>query len=243
MRPSCRRRTRRRRSAAIAPRTVVGAGPDSLPRPPRILSLPDAPGLQRHPALGDLHIGNYLGRSGIGSHSSPSHECIFSIVDLHASRSRTSRRTGGAHVRDGCGLLAAAFDPNAPRCSSSRRAAAHGARLGPGLRHALRRAGADDPVQGQGRSRGNVPAGLLNYPVLQRPTSCVPGRSRAAARTSCSTEPGPRRSRDGWNARFGTDLPEPQPILSKARRIVGLDGKSKMSKSVATPSASWTARR
>jgi tryptophanyl-tRNA synthetase len=36
-----------------------------------------------------------------------------------------------------------------------------------------------------------------------------------------------------WNARFREDFfPEPQPMLSVARRIVGLDGDAKMSKSL-----------
>src|SRR5690606_771249 len=36
-----------------------------------------------------------------------------------------------------------------------------------------------------------------------------------------------------WNARFGEGFfPEPQPRLTPTRRIVGLDGKAKMSKSL-----------
>src|SRR5438046_7289930 len=36
-----------------------------------------------------------------------------------------------------------------------------------------------------------------------------------------------------WNARFGPGyFPEPQPLLTKTRRVLGLDGKAKMSKSL-----------
>ena len=36
-----------------------------------------------------------------------------------------------------------------------------------------------------------------------------------------------------WNARFGGGyFPEPQPLLTKTKRVLGLDGKAKMSKSL-----------
>jgi tryptophanyl-tRNA synthetase len=50
-----------------------------------------------------------------------------------------------------------------------------------------------------------------------------------------------------WNARFGTQFfPEPQPLLTPTRRIMGLDGQTKMSKSLGntvglleSPEAVW----
>ena len=50
-----------------------------------------------------------------------------------------------------------------------------------------------------------------------------------------------------WNARYGHDFfPEPQPLLTRTKRVLGLDGKAKMSKSLGntiglfeSPEAIW----
>src|SRR5581483_3485710 len=67
----------------------------------------------------------------------------------------------------------------------------------------------------------SVPAGLLNYPVLQAADELQHLElMREIARR--------------WNARFAGDFafPEPQALLSTAKRVLGLDGQAKMSKSL-----------
>jgi tryptophanyl-tRNA synthetase len=79
----------------------------------------------------------------------------------------------------------------------------------------------------------SIPAGLLNYPVLQAAdillyrAELVPVGEDQLQHLELAREVARR-----WNARFGEFFLEPDPILSTAGRIVGLDGESKMSKSL-----------
>lgn len=79
-------------------------------------------------------------------------------------------------------------------------------------------------------------AGLLNYPVLQAAdillyrADIVPVGEDQVQHLELS-----RVVARNWNARFAPEapyFPEPQPKLTPTRRIVGLDGQAKMSKSL-----------
>jgi tryptophanyl-tRNA synthetase len=79
----------------------------------------------------------------------------------------------------------------------------------------------------------SVLAGLLNYPVLQAAdiliyrAELVPVGEDQVQHLELSREIARR-----WNAKFGEDyFPEPQPLLTATRRVMGLDGQAKMSKS------------
>jgi tryptophanyl-tRNA synthetase len=80
----------------------------------------------------------------------------------------------------------------------------------------------------------SVLAGLLNYPVLQAAdillykADTVPVGEDQLQHLELTREIARR-----WNARFGEGFfPEPQARLTPARRIMGLDGQAKMSKSL-----------
>jgi len=81
----------------------------------------------------------------------------------------------------------------------------------------------------------SVPAGLLNYPVLQAAdillyrAELVPVGEDQLQHLELS-----RGIARKWNARFDTRgfFPEPKGLLTPARRIMGLDGQAKMSKSL-----------
>jgi tryptophanyl-tRNA synthetase len=80
----------------------------------------------------------------------------------------------------------------------------------------------------------SIPAGLLNYPVLQAAdillyrADLVPVGEDQVQHLELSREIARR-----WNARFGEGyFPEPQAKLTPSRRIMGLDGNTKMSKSM-----------
>jgi len=81
----------------------------------------------------------------------------------------------------------------------------------------------------------SIPAGLLNYPILMTAdillyrADLVPVGEDQVQHLELARETARR-----WNAAFGAGaplLPEPQPLLTEAKRIMGLDGDTKMSKS------------
>lgn len=83
-------------------------------------------------------------------------------------------------------------------------------------------------------SMESIPAGLLMYPVLQAAdillyrADRVPVGEDQVQHLELSRDAARR-----WNARFGKGFfPEPQALLTPTRRIAGLDGKAKMSKSM-----------
>jgi len=80
----------------------------------------------------------------------------------------------------------------------------------------------------------SIPAGLLMYPVLQAAdillyrADKVPVGEDQVQHLELSRDTARR-----WNGRFGEGFfPEPQAVLTPTRRILGLDGKAKMSKSL-----------
>lgn len=80
----------------------------------------------------------------------------------------------------------------------------------------------------------SILAGILNYPVLQAAdillykADVVPVGEDQVQHLELTREIARR-----WNARFGEGFfPEPHPRLTPTRRIIGLDGQAKMSKSL-----------
>jgi len=103
-------------------------------------------------------------------------------------------------------------------------------------------------VVGGASRQESVAAGILNYPVLQAAdillykADTVPVGEDQVQHLELSREISRR-----WNARFGEGFfPEPQARLTPTRRIMGLDGQAKMSKSLGntvslleTPDEMW----
>ena len=82
----------------------------------------------------------------------------------------------------------------------------------------------------------SIPAGLLNYPVLMAAdillyrADLVPVGEDQTQHLELTREIARK-----WNAEFGGGedwFPEPKPLLTEAKRIMGLDGQAKMSKSL-----------
>ena len=97
----------------------------------------------------------------------------------------------------------------------------------------------------------SVPVGVLTYPVLQAAdillyrADAVPVGEDQVQHLELSREIARK-----WNARFAPEdrpyFPEPRPLLTPSRRIMGLDGQAKMSKSMGntvglleSPEAIW----
>jgi tryptophanyl-tRNA synthetase len=81
----------------------------------------------------------------------------------------------------------------------------------------------------------SVNAGLLNYPILQAADILLYRADRVpVGEDQLQHLELSRVIARRWNAEFAPDegyFPEPQPVLTPTRRIMGLDGQSKMSKS------------
>lgn len=185
---------------------------------------------------GELHIGNYLGAVKNWVELQRSFESFFCVVDYHAitvpyepDDLRTRRREMVVS------LLAAGLDPSRATVFVQSMVPEHTElawifnTVTP-LGELERQTQFKDKASRQ----ESVPAGLLNYPVLQAAdillyrADLVPVGEDQVQHLELSREVARR-----WNARFGDGFfPEPQAKLTPSRRILGLDGQAKMSKSM-----------
>ena len=187
---------------------------------------------------GELHIGNYLGAVKNWVELQHSYDCIFCIVDYHAitvpyEPSDLRRRTIDMAVS----LLAAGLDPEKCTVFVKSHVPEHTElawifnTVTP-IGELERQTQFKDKAQRQ----ESVVAGLLNYPVLQAAdillyrADSVPVGEDQVQHLELSREIARK-----WNARFAGGeefFPEPKPLLTATRRVMGLDGQSKMSKSM-----------
>jgi tryptophanyl-tRNA synthetase len=185
---------------------------------------------------GELHIGNYLGAVKNWVELQRSYESFFCVVDYHAitipyepDDLRTRRREMMVS------LLASGLDPSVATVFAQSMVPEHTElawifnTVTP-LGELERQTQFKDKASRQ----ESIPAGLLNYPVLQAAdillyrADLVPVGEDQVQHLELSREIARR-----WNARFGEGyFPEPQAKLTPSRRIMGLDGNSKMSKSM-----------
>jgi len=202
---------------------------------------------------GELHIGNYLGAVQNWVTLQHQHDCLFSVVDLHAITqpyevSSLAQRT----IEMAIGLFAVGLDPERAIVFVQSHVPEHSElnwllnTVAP-LGELERQTQFKDKAQRQ----ESIPAGLLNYPVLQAAdvllyrATLVPVGEDQLQHLELMRELARR-----WNARFanggGFTFPEPQALLSTAKRVLGLDGQAKMSKSLGntiglfdTPETIW----
>jgi len=203
---------------------------------------------------GELHIGNYLGAVQNWVRLQDQHECIFSVVDLHAITQPYEPQELAQRTQDmAVGLLAAGIDPARTVLFVQSHVAEHTelswilTTVTP-LGELERQTQYKDKAQRQ----ESVPAGLLSYPVLQAAdvlvyqAGLVPVGEDQLQHLELMREIARR-----WNARYGNGFfPEPQPLLTGAKRVLGLDGHAKMSKSLGntiglleSPEAIWAKLR
>ena len=187
---------------------------------------------------GELHIGNYLGAVKNWVALQHEHESLFCIVDMHAIIAQYEpdelRRRRREMV---VSLLAAGIDPVRATLFVQSTVPQHTelawyfTTVTP-LGELERQTQFKDKAQRQ----ESVSAGLLTYPILQAAdillyrADLVPVGEDQVQHLELSREIARR-----WNARFAPDgdyFPEPKPLLTQSRRIMGLDGQAKMSKSM-----------
>jgi tryptophanyl-tRNA synthetase len=185
---------------------------------------------------GELHIGNYLGAVRNWVQLQHQHECIYCVVDYHAITGNYEpedlrRRTSDMVIS----LLAAGIDPD--KCTLFIQSMVPEHTELQWIFNTVTPLGElERQTQYKDKSsrQESVLAGLLNYPVLQAAdillyrAEAVPVGEDQLQHLELSREIARR-----WNAKFGVDyFPEPQPLLTATRRIMGLDGRAKMSKSL-----------
>jgi len=192
---------------------------------------------------GELHIGNYLGAVQNWVRLQSQHDCLFSVVDLHAITQAYDVATLRQRTLEmAVGLLAAGLDP--ARCILFVQSHVPEHTELNWLLNTVTPLGElerQTQFKDKAQRQESVPAGLLNYPVLQAAdvllylATLVPVGEDQLQHLELMREIARR-----WNARFGTGggggedftFPEPQALLSTAKRVLGLDGQAKMSKSL-----------
>ncbi len=185
---------------------------------------------------GELHIGNYLGAVQNWVKLQHQHECLFAVVDLHAITQAYEVPTLAARTLEmAVGLFAAGLDPERAIVFVQSHVAEH-TELNWLLNTVTPLGELERQTQFKDKAQRleSVPAGLLNYPVLQSAdvllyrATLVPVGEDQLQHLELMREIARR-----WNTRFGADFfPEPQAQLSTAKRVLGLDGQAKMSKSL-----------
>jgi tryptophanyl-tRNA synthetase len=199
---------------------------------------------------GELHIGNYLGAVKNWVRLQHEFDTIVSIVDYHAitlpyEPAQLRQRRHDLAVT----LLAAGIDPNVATLYVQSHVPEH-TELAWIFNTITPLGELERQTQFKEKSRhqDSVAAGLLNYPVLQaadillyRADKVPVGEdqiqhlelSRVVARrwNGLFGRPTGRRLEDGSEEREQF-FPEPQALLTHTPRVLGLDGKAKMSKSM-----------
>ena len=185
---------------------------------------------------GGLHIGNYYGalKNYVALNADPQNETIFSVVDAHAVTVEYDPRDLPRRVfESAAAYLAAGVDPARSIIFVQSDVKEH-MELAWYLTTITMMGELSRMTQFKEKSeqhKENNNAGLFTYPILMaadillyKATVVPVGEDQVQhlelAREIC------RR----FNHRFGKTFPEPLPRLSAAPRIMGLDGKHKMSK-------------
>jgi len=185
---------------------------------------------------GELHIGNYLGAVQNWVRLQSQHDCLFCVVDLHAITQPYQPANLAPLTLDmAVSLFAVGLDPDKSIVFVQSHVPEH-TELNWLLTTVTPLGELERQTQFKDKSQRqeSVPAGLLAYPILQAAdvllykASLVPVGEDQVQHLELMREITRR-----WNARYGEGyFPEPQPLLTTAKRVLGLDGKAKMSKSV-----------
>jgi tryptophanyl-tRNA synthetase len=201
---------------------------------------------------GSLHIGNYLGAVKNWVDLQHKYESFFCIVDYHAITQPYEPADLRARTMDmALSLLAAGLDPT--KCTLFVQSMVPEHTELAWIFNTLTPLGElerQTQFKDKASREQSIPAGLLNYPVLQAAdillyrAELVPVGEDQVQHLELSREIARK-----WNARFdvpspGKNLlrtgeieppgffPEPRALLTPAKRIMGLDGQAKMSKSL-----------
>ncbi len=184
---------------------------------------------------GEVHLGNYLGAVKNWVDLTDDYECIYCIVDLHAITIPYQVDELPERVFDvAVSLVASGLEPDRCILFVQSHVPEHVElqwlfnTVTP-----LGDLGRMTQFKDKSERVESVSAGLLNYPVLQAAdillylAEYVPVGEDQRQHLELTREIARR-----WNGRFGEYFPEPDAlIIGPGRRVLGLDGVAKMSKS------------
>ncbi|OHB69077.1 MAG: tryptophan--tRNA ligase [Planctomycetes bacterium RBG_16_41_13] len=184
---------------------------------------------------GEVHIGNYLGAIKNWVGMIDQYDCIFCIVDYHAITVEYDPKEMQTRIINAAAVnIAAGLDPNKCILFVQSHVPEHTElawilnTVTP-MGHLERMTQFKDKAK---QHRDNINAGLFTYPVLQAAdilvykAEAVPIGEDQVQHIELAREIARK-----FNSRYGEIFPDPKEILSDAPRIMGIDGKTKMSKS------------
>jgi tryptophanyl-tRNA synthetase len=185
---------------------------------------------------GEIHIGNYVGAIQNWVTLLDAYDSIFCIVDYHAITVNYAVSEMQRNIREAAQVnIACGLDPEKCTLFVQSQVPEHTeltwifncvSPLGELMRMTQFKEKAKQHMK-------NINVGLLDYPVLQAAdillykADGVPVGEDQVQHIEFSREIARK-----FNTRYGHVFPEPQALLTKSPRIMGLDGKSKMSKSL-----------
>lgn len=185
---------------------------------------------------GDVHIGNYLGAIKNWVRLIEQYECVFCIVDYHAITIEYRPEDMQKRILNAAAVnIASGLDPG--RCTVFVQSYVPEHTELAWILNTITPIGhLERMTQFKDKSKQhaeNINAGLFNYPILQAAdillykSEAVPVGEDQVQHIELA-----REITRKFNMRYGEIFPEPKELLSEASRIMGLDGKTKMSKSL-----------
>ena len=183
---------------------------------------------------GEVHLGNYAGALRNWARLMDQYDCIYCLVDYHAitipyDPAEMPRRVHDAAVA----VLSAGVDPERAVLFIQSEVPEH-TELG-WILSSLTTIGALERMtqfKEKGEEQGSQNLGLLAYPVLQAADILLyKGEAVPVGEDQLQHLELAREIARRFNHAFRPVFPEPQPILTATPRIMGVDGKTKMSKS------------
>jgi tryptophanyl-tRNA synthetase len=185
---------------------------------------------------GELHLGNYLGAVRNWVALQDQYRCIFCIVDYHALTQEYDAKEMAKRVSEMVvDLIALGIDPDRSLVFLQSMVPEH-TELGWVLTNVTGFGDLERMTQFKDKAESqpeNINVGLFQYPVLQAAdillykAELVPVGQDQVQHIELA-----RRIARSFNHRWGKVFPECEPLLTTLPKLLGLDGKRKMSKSL-----------
>jgi tryptophanyl-tRNA synthetase len=185
---------------------------------------------------GELHLGNYLGAVRNWVALQDQYRCVFCVVDYHALTQDYDAKEMARRVTDMViDLIALGIDPDRSLVFLQSMVPEH-TELGWVLTNVTGFGDLERMTQFKDKSTSqpeNINAGLFQYPVLQAADILLYKAERVpVGQDQVQHIELARRIARSFNHRWGKVFPECEPLLTDLPKLLGLDGKKKMSKSL-----------